>query len=101
MILGIETQDSKQIKVYLKEDNKQIDELIDHNQFGSQVLLGLIEKILDKNNLKSSDLKEIEVSKGPGSFTGLRVGIAVANALAYSLNIPVNNKKLEVDLIYE
>lgn len=35
------------------------------------------------------DLQGIVVFKGPGSFTGLRIGISVANALAYALHIPV------------
>lgn len=36
-----------------------------------------------------SDIEGIVIYKGPGSFTGLRIGLSVANALAYSLNIPV------------
>lgn len=35
------------------------------------------------------DLEGIVVFQGPGSFTGLRIGIAVANALAYSLDVPI------------
>ena len=38
---------------------------------------------------KLSDIDGIVVYKGPGSFTGLRIGISVANALAYGLNIPI------------
>lgn len=39
------------------------------------------------------DIKEIKVNIGPGSFTGIRVGVSVANALAWSLGIKVNGKK--------
>jgi tRNA threonylcarbamoyladenosine biosynthesis protein TsaB len=39
-------------------------------------------------------IKEIEVNLGPGSFTGLRVGVSVANALAWTLKVPVNGKKI-------
>ena len=38
-------------------------------------------------------IKRIFVNSGPGSFTGTRVGVSVANALSFSLNIPVNNLK--------
>lgn len=45
------------------------------------------------DELKLSDVTEIEVVTGPGSFTGLRVGAAVANTLGLLLDIPVNGKK--------
>src|SRR3989344_4639609 len=60
---------------------------------GSQALLPAIVKILKKNKLKFSDIDSIEVNPGPGSFTGTRVGVTVANVLGYALKIPVNGKK--------
>lgn len=68
-------------------------------QFGtkaykSQQLLSLIDKTLRKKKKTLEDLTEIEVNLGPGSFTGLRVGVAVANALGWVLKIPVNDKKV-------
>jgi len=59
----------------------------------SQQVLGLINQILKKNKKTLKDLTEIKVETGPGSFTGLRVGISVANALGWALKIPINNKK--------
>lgn len=69
-------------------------------KLGSQALLGAIQEVLEKAGLKFADLEEITVDTGPGSFTGLRVGVSVANALAYSLGIPVNQKQMETDLKY-
>lgn len=66
----------------------------------AQNALPLIEKILRKNKIKASDLTAIKVKTGPGSFTGLRVGVAVANTLAWVLKIPVNGKK-QVEPKYE
>ena len=100
MILWINTSDRKKIEVALKEGGEVIKTKSAENDFGSQVLLNLITDILKENNLKFKDLKEIEVKKGPGSYTGLKVGASVANALGFSLKIPVNSKKMEVDLIY-
>jgi tRNA threonylcarbamoyl adenosine modification protein YeaZ len=100
MILSLNTSDPKTIVVSLKKDGSIIASLTDDNAFGSQVLLPLIKKLISENNLKFEDLKAIELKKGPGSYTGLKVGAAVANSLAYTLNIPVNGKKIELDLIY-
>lgn len=100
MILHIDTKDQKTIKVSLKTKGKFVKTLSKENQFGSQALLPLIEKILKEENLNYKDLKGVEIDVGPGSFTGLRVGVAVANALGYSLRIPVNNKKIETELVY-
>lgn len=57
----------------------------------SSSLLPLIEEALRAKRLSFSNITKIEVVTGPGSFTGLRVGIAVANILANLLNIPINN----------
>lgn len=104
MILSINTKDQKQVTVALKEDGEVRDSLSEENEFGSQVLLPLIEKLLSKNSHTGGgiwkQLDGIEVETGPGSFTGLRVGVSVANALGYSLGIPVNGKDAEVDLQY-
>ena len=100
MILYIDTKDRKTIKVSLKENGKVVKSLNEENEYGSQVLLPLIEKLLKQQKLGYKDLKAIEVEIGPGSFTGLRVGVSVANALGFSLNIPVNGKKIETELRY-
>lgn len=100
MILHIDTKDQKIIKVFLKKNGKVIKGLSEENQFGSQILLPLIDRILKTADLKYKDLEGIEVETGPGSFTGIRVGVSVANALGYSLNIPVNGKNLETELVY-
>lgn len=101
MILTIDTTESKKVVVGLKSRNSKIDEIIEEQKQGSQVLMPMIDKILKKNKIKIGDLKGIEVNKGPGSFTGTRVGIAVAHALAFTLGIKVNGKKGIVLPVYE
>ncbi len=100
MILYIDTKDQKQVKVSLKKDGKIVETLNEQNEYGSQVLLPLISKLVDRQKVKFGDLEGIEVETGPGSFTGLRVGVSVANALGFSLGIPVNGKKIESKLVY-
>ena len=50
--------------------------------------------MLERNKLKIQISKKSEVNRGPGSFTGLRVGVAIANALGFLLKIPVNGKRV-------
>lgn len=84
----------------LKRNGKLVKSLSEENEYGSQVLLPLIVKLLQAAGCKLQDLKGIEVEKGRGSFTGLRVGVSVANALGFALGIPVNGKRMETDLVY-
>ena len=100
MILHINTKDQKTIKVSLKGKGKIVKSLSAENRYGSQVLLPLIGELLQIYNHRFGKLKGIEVETGPGSFTGLRVGVSVANALGFSLGIPVNGKIIETELLY-
>ena len=55
----------------------------------SEQLHVFIEKAIKKAGLKLSDLDAIAVSKGPGSYTGLRIGVSAAKGLCFALNIPL------------
>lgn len=59
-----------------------------------EIVLSLIDELLKNEKLSLYDLTDIEVVTGPGSFTGLRVGISIANAFSNLMKIPVNNKKI-------
>lgn len=59
----------------------------------AQMVLPVLSALLVEHKLGISDITEISVATGPGSFTGLRVGAAIANTLGYLLDIPVNGKK--------
>jgi len=48
-----------------------------------------IQEILEENNLKLSNLDAVAISKGPGSYTGLRIGVSAAKGLCFSLDIPL------------
>ena len=55
----------------------------------SEQIFGSLERLCAEAGLKLANLAGIFVVKGPGSFTGIRVGITVANALAYAHQLPV------------
>ena len=103
MLLKINTTEREKVTVELTDQKSVIkDQLVQTQKLGSQVLLPMIVKILKKNKLSFSDLTGIEVNVGPGSFTGTRVGVAVANTLGFALDIPVNSKKGKIVLpVYE
>ncbi|CAD2073670.1 tRNA (adenosine(37)-N6)-threonylcarbamoyltransferase complex dimerization subunit type 1 TsaB [Phocicoccus pinnipedialis] len=55
----------------------------------SETLMPYISQLLKMTNLKKSELECIVVSNGPGSYTGVRIGVTVAKTLAVALNIPI------------
>lgn len=55
----------------------------------SETLMPHIQQVLEMAGVERSDLTGIAVSIGPGSFTGLRIGLGAAKAMAYALNIPL------------
>jgi tRNA threonylcarbamoyladenosine biosynthesis protein TsaB len=52
-------------------------------------LLGFVEESLIEKNVSWDSIEGLGVYKGPGSFTGLRIGLTVANTLAESLGVPI------------
>ena len=52
-------------------------------------LLPLINNMLKEKKIKLNDFNRVVVVNGPGSFTGIRIGLTVAKTISYSLNIPI------------
>ncbi len=87
MILSIDTY-SEIIGISLIKDHKVIVDLsISKPKPFSEILIKKIYEILEELQIDKSLIKKIVVNKGPGSYTGLRVGITVAKTLSYSLNV--------------
>lgn len=55
----------------------------------AEKLQGYITQVLVEANISKNDLQAIAVSKGPGSYTGLRIGVSAAKGLCYALDIPL------------
>ena len=88
-ILSVETA-SNNCSVAILEDTKLIKELsiCDENTH-SQKLMPLIDKILNECNLSLSNIDLFACDKGPGSFTGIRIGISTLKAFHDALNKPI------------
>lgn len=101
IILFIDTTDKEKAIVGLLLDKKKIKIEEKKKDFSSQIVLSLISRVIKDSKIKPEDLSEIEVKTGPGSFTGIRVGISIANALGFALSIPVNGKQQIVNPRYK
>ncbi len=53
-----------------------------------QQLIPMVESLLERENVKKSELTAVAASQGPGSFTGIRIGVSTARALSQALEIP-------------
>lgn len=89
MILTIRT-DKPESEIGLYKDGRELanETWRAHRQL-AETIHSKIDNLLTGQNLKLGDIDGIVVFKGPGSFTGLRIGVSVANSLAYGLNVPI------------
>ena len=89
-ILNIETA-TKNCSVSLAKDGKTIltKEIAEQGYSHAEKLHVFMEEILNETGISARDLKAIAVSKGPGSYTGLRIGVSSAKGLCYALGIPL------------
>lgn len=55
----------------------------------ARLVAPFVDEVLGESGVEAKDLSAVAVSKGPGSYTGLRIGVSVAKGLCYGLNIPL------------
>ena len=90
IILNIETS-TKNCSVSLAKNGKilAIKELNNGNYSHAEVLHPFIVDVLKESNLSSKDINAVAVSKGPGSYTGLRIGVSAAKGLCFTFDKPL------------
>ena len=88
-ILVIRT-DKTEAELYIYEGKDKLAETKwqAHRQL-AETISDRIREILDSSSISLRNIEGIVCFKGPGSFTGLRIGLSVGNALAYAQNIPI------------
>ncbi|RKY01883.1 tRNA (adenosine(37)-N6)-threonylcarbamoyltransferase complex dimerization subunit type 1 TsaB, partial [Candidatus Poribacteria bacterium] len=88
-VLGIDTSTTTGSIGLIDGDKVVAEHVLDVMETHSSRLMPAIDQMLKKAGLSIWDVDLIAVSKGPGSFTGLRVGVATAKGLAYALRKPI------------
>ena len=87
--LLIDTHDTK-VSFALFKDKELFDSIdLESNMKHSEIAMPSLVSLLSKHELKCQDLSELIVNIGPGSFTGVRIGVVIAKTIAYLLNIPI------------
>lgn len=88
-ILSFDTS-SNVASVAICDDEKLICEItVNNKKTHSQTLMPMIDSALKQSDLEISDIELIASANGPGSFTGLRIGVSAVKGLAHAKNIPV------------
>ncbi len=90
LLLALETTTTN-CSVALWQDEALIDLIEDRTPGYShaELLHTFIQKIIEDNDFSLENLDAVAISKGPGSYTGLRIGVSAAKGLCYALNIPL------------
>lgn len=90
MIILLIKTDQPLAELYLYNDQQLLASLkwSADRTLAETIHLKLVE-LLDKRSMKINQLDAVAIYSGPGSFTGLRIGHSVANALAYGLGLPI------------
>jgi tRNA threonylcarbamoyladenosine biosynthesis protein TsaB len=96
-VLAIDTSNYA-LGIALMNEERVIGEYITNMKKNHSIrVMPAIQHLLNDCEMKPADIEKIVVAKGPGSYTGVRIGVTIAKTLAWSLNIPlVGVSSLEV-----
>lgn len=87
-VLAIDTASDTATVAVMEDDILLGEYIINHKKTHSQKIMVMIERLLDDLELSVSDIDAFSAAVGPGSFTGLRIGVATIKALAHSVDKP-------------
>ena len=102
LILNIETSTKNcSVSIANKGELVVVKELNEGSYSHAEKLHPFIKEALKEASVTMNDLDAIAVSKGPGSYTGLRIGVSAAKGLSFSLNIPLISIETLTSLSYK
>ena len=87
--LFLDTHDKNIIEVLFKNDKVFDKEIRLSEKQHSDYTIPMLKTLLERNKMTVHDLNSIIIVNGPGSFTGVRLGVTIAKTLAYTLEIPI------------
>ncbi|HBG71563.1 MAG: tRNA (adenosine(37)-N6)-threonylcarbamoyltransferase complex dimerization subunit type 1 TsaB [Bacteroidetes bacterium GWF2_43_63] len=89
LILHIETA-TQVCSAALSRDGLLMEEVVAETEMAhASTLMPMIDALLKQNNVVPADLSAVSVSSGPGSYTGLRIGVSTGKGICHSLGIPL------------
>lgn len=88
-ILSIESASVTASCALAEDDNILGEYTLRHKKTHSEKLMPLIENLMQELELKMNDIDVIAISEGPGSYTGLRIGAALAKSLAFAADVKI------------
>ncbi|NJD23618.1 MAG: tRNA (adenosine(37)-N6)-threonylcarbamoyltransferase complex dimerization subunit type 1 TsaB [Melioribacter sp.] len=88
-ILAVETSGENCSVALLFDDNNFVEMNYRQKHIHSQKLIEMIDTVLKNGQVELNQCKAVAVSMGPGSFTGLRIGLSTVKGLAFGANIPI------------
>ena len=88
-LLAIETSDKICGACIYFDEEKYFSSKVIAKHSHSEMLFEVIESVINNSGIDKTDIDSIAVSEGPGSFTGLRIGMSAAKGLAFGLSIPI------------
>ena len=79
-----------EVCVVLFKDKKVLDkEVVKTSLKHSVITMPTIKDLIERNNITVDDINEVIVCNGPGSFTGVRIGVTIGKTMAFLRNIPI------------
>ena len=88
-VLAVDTSTMMSSISILEDDKIIADSSINQEETHSEMLVPLIKRMLDDLKIKANDIDLFAIAKGPGSFTGLRIGMTSLKAMAQALDKPI------------
>ena len=88
-VLAIETATSVCAAAVVQDGRVLAESSVNRRFVHAERLMGLIDEVMQKSAIKLSGLDAVAVSIGPGSFTGLRIGLSAGKGIAYGLSKPI------------
>lgn len=88
-ILAVDTSANTATVAVLRDDKLLAEEIVNHKKTHSETLMPMIDLALKRCDMDISDIDLFAVANGPGSFTGLRIGVSTIKGIAHGLSKPV------------